>query len=66
MQLFYVICIFQTLAFTVEVIRAFFSHVPITEIENIDILVKEKPTEFRESCVLYVILYTTCLFVLQV
>jgi len=54
------------LVFTVQVIRASFSHVPITEIENIDILVKEKPTEFRESCVMYVIVYTTCLFVLQV
>jgi len=52
--------------FIVEVIYVSFSHVPITKVENIDIIVQCKPAEFRESCVLYFILYTTRLFVLYV
>ena len=52
------------IVFTVEVIYASFSHVPITQTENIDILVQGKPTEFRESCFECFIVYTTRLFVL--
>jgi len=50
--------------FTVEKIHASFSHTQIIQTENIDILVQGKSTEFRESCVLYFIVYTSRLFVL--
>lgn len=49
--------------FTVQVTHASLSHVPITQTENINILVQGKPTEFRESCVLCFTVYTTRLFV---
>jgi hypothetical protein len=50
---------FKCFFFTVEVKHVSFSHVPITQIEKADILVKGKPTEFSESCVMYCIVYTT-------
>jgi len=50
--------------FTVELIYASFSHVPIIQIENIDVLIQGTPNEFRESCVPYCTVYTTRLLVL--
>ena len=63
-HIFYVVCTFKMFVFTVELIYASFSHVPIIQIENIDVLIQGTPNEFRESCVPYCTVYTTRLLVL--